>query len=366
MKHTQQDQNFALRILPFSGGIVGWLMRPQFRSIDVGSLALYLADELTHLPFVLGSAVDFTLVNVRSRMSMRSHGCTSYLLPDECAINTAVLEFTFALTPEQEFAIPTGVWMKSSMVKTWATDNKAAPMFVTVGITMVKAAKWGLKALLPVRMQYLYNMMGVITKNIIRYHTNYMMCRDRPFFDHTLAGEVKIPFASMVERVPYSQWCFHHQVLDECPNILPTKCLTPEFVAYACSVLKLGASTFMPHVADDVGWRLLSTDPDSVQQQLSKSVVNLLSLINAPGDYQFTLNDKLAISMVYTLITENRARFDPHADYLDLAAALIDAMSRHVDEVSSLLTPPDDAARKLLTSDSALRRHLTDLLYEEL
>lgn len=372
MRHLKQLFNFRQREFPLANNSMNWLMRPNQRALNMGDLFEHLADILHSVPFCLSNPVDFTLVNVVSPHAQWSIGCNEGPPPEVTWPANTMLLFTFALKQDNYYPVTDEVQrksFKSAYVNTWNMVPSAAPQFLNVAINPIVCAHLGLRTLTWSRIQYLYYVVGMMTKSFVRRHQYYGSEASLEFYsfsDYNLEAvrqkywAMKLP--QLAATTPFKMWCFNRNILETAPHWLSTRHLSPELALYYVANVKAGPITLKNKTAGDLNQRLLF-GPNGVVDMIGQSVMSFLQMVETPGDTQLETIDRIAPMMIDSLMSGKRIKLT--ADYMqrsaDQAHNLVNLFQDRKDLLPELLTPPKDAAMKLFMRDRRLATKLNEL-----
>ncbi len=374
MHHREQVPSFRLREWPLGQASLPWLMLPKYSDINIGDLFEYLSQVIWTTPYAV-NPVHFTLVNVFSPFTGYSHG---YLppAPSETWTPNSHLIFTFAISPETYYdytaSIPRQlIYSKHIWVKTWNSKISGRPMWLNIGINPILAERWKLKTLYANDLQYVYNMIGMMTKSLTRRHKYYQADGDAQTYDYSTTNLVEATTTSsiidMSLHVEYKYWCFNKMMWKMAPNLFSTKMMTPELALWYVMNVNTKASMITQRVPGDRRLNALGlAGDDGVVQQISRSLLSFIQSVNAPGDQQLSALDLIAPALIGSLVYSGTPKVEASRDYVrelnESCASLIRAFSSSADKLGQLLVPPDSAALKLLVGDKSLTKKLFALI----
>ena len=367
MKHRTQVVNFRTSEFPLSGAFASFLLKARYTYINIGELFEYTTDILFHTVGVLTNRVDFTLVNVCCPFTHFSFGSLP-APPKEAWPNGKLLLLTFATsaaTPYDALTVlePNNVRHHSNHHTRWSHHSHRLD-YVTVSVDLTLGDSLGLRYPKWNELQYIYNLIGGMTKSVIRRQTAY-----RPLGDgyeelhdgHSLidlhARISAMPIKNLFTQIPYHLWVFNRHLWTFAPNVLPQRLLTPRatmyFFMYLHSIVRKS-----PRVHGDVTMKRLGLTHganEGILEVLTKSVVNMVQLIKTPGDRQFSDLELLAPAMIKALLSDGEATLPRMADHREQMTqqtrTLVADLQSRENDLGYLFLPPQETARKLMLED---------------
>ena len=360
-RHRNQTVNFRQSAFPLNGQAVPFLLKTRYQSLDIGGLFEFVADILWNLTAVRTSSLEFTIVNATSPFSGFSHGYMP--IPTMARPFGKALLLTFAISaPHNQTGQlrRTDVRRRAVNVTQWGAGGRQD--FVTIAVGGEHAHSLGLLNLQPNQLQYVYNTIGILTKAFIQKQTKYLPGTESytdlhgQYNLHALRTRIgRMPLPKLFRDVPYPLWTFSIPLWTMAPNLVPQRCITPEFALYYFMYLRQIIAIHPNVVADVKSKRLgLNTDSaDGVLGHLSDSVLNFVQMVKTPGDTQLTVSELLAPSVVNAVIATGKPDIDCQPGYLSLLSAEANDIAARMSnvDVGTMLLPPNTAARKLMSAD---------------
>lgn len=358
MIHYYQRVNFRNWVFPFTSAKASALFKSQFRTIKTGDLYRFLTELLAQSQGFSSLGAPFTLINIYSKHTKFSRGCS--LPPDEKVFpGNQHLLFTFALSLYDSVSqIPISVINKRSNSVVQFGSPKAQGAFLTIGLSQNECTKFGLSSLHTARLNYLYNVLGPLTKTFSRYPV-----RPTDYDDLSLVrlqSVVNKPLSSVL-KAPPPYWAFSKEVWEYAPNILTEQHITSKSVLnYFINIIKPNSSSLLP--SSILGMPPKKGD-SSVLGMLASSLVLLVQNLNAgvTNGSRMSELELIAPAVLYPFITtsELRSKRLPITQQVD--SLLFEFFGKH-EELAKILMPPERAAIRVYRQDPALRNELLNLL----
>lgn len=368
MKHRSQVVNFRTSEFPLSGSFASFLLKAQYTYIDIGEIFEYLTDILFHhTTGVLTNRVDFTLVNVFCPFNSFSFG---QLPPPPKAVwpSGKSLVFTFSTSardPYDEYSLVLrdSVLHLSNNHTRWSHYSEGTD-YVTISIDLTRGNELGIHSPKFNELQYIYNLIGGMTKSVIRRQTAYRDLNDSYEDLHSSYSLVDLhsriysmPIKNLFTQIPYHLWVFNRHLWQMAPNVLPQRLITPQFGLYYFMYLH-SVVHHTPRRNGDVTMRrlgLLPNHSEGLLELLRKSVLNLVQMIKTPGDRDLSDLELLAPAVIQSLLIDGIATIDSSTDYRNVLAEstrmLIEDLQARENDLGYLFMPPEETARKLLLED---------------
>lgn len=369
MIHRNQELNFRNSEFPMSGGFLHQLIKPRFLEMNVGELYEYLADILWATNGVMTNRVDFTLVNVFSPVTHFSHG--SEEAPPLVTGAAPVLVFTFALsrrTYTGRRVLERNVRHRSNQIFAWGFDSHAKD-FISITVSAVQADEWGMLSPRAYELQYLYNMIGPLTKSFLRRQAEY---KTRGFEYEEIHSAIslrdrysalyRLPLKRLFTSVPFHLWVFNYHIWEHAPNLLSERLITPSAAVYYFMHLA-GACQHEGYAVVDE--RIGYGGDSGVGGQLAASIVQLVQDIRTPNmsdTDESTARERLAPALIESFSRSRQARVemsDTGQAFEQTQAAqregLIDDL-KGSNEIGNLLLPANEVAARILRADKNWRQ----------
>lgn len=367
--HRNQTVNFKAHAFPLSGAAVPFLLKSRYLGLNIGDLFEYVASKLWDMTAVRTNPTDFTLVNVTSPFSGFSHGANGPP-PLNVRPKGPALILTFALTSssiytEQDVYRSQDVRRLSINSTQWGTGMK--PEFASISVGTEDSHDLGLLNLQANQLQYLYNLLGSMTKNLILHQRRYNNDSNSytelhgSYSLYALHRKVaRMPIPLLFQQVPYPLWAFSEILWEMAPNVIPQRCVTPELALYYFMYLVPSVSIW-PSIAGDVKLKRLGLGTYSgtgISGHLSDSLLNFIQMIKTPGDADLEVPEVLAPAVLQALMLTSKCEIvDNGPNYLRTlgldAQAFAQSLSNTAesDKLAALLMPTDAVAVRVLEED---------------
>lgn len=368
MFHREQKTGFRVSEFSLSGAFLHSLLKPRFVDFNVGELFEYLADSLWNTVGVMTDRVDFTLVNVCSPFNRFSHG----ILPEPPSVTWPTgkaLIFTFAIRrarPYDQFRIKRNwVHHNSNQITKWGLNFQSRD-YVSISVDMSKADEWHLKSMRMLELQYLFNIIGMMTKSFVRRQNVYQRIGQTYDDQHEVRSlrdwyvEIySMPIKRLVQTVPYHLWPFNYHVWEYAPNILSPRTITPAVATYYFMYLH-GA------IRQDIEGRIGTLERLGVNGEtgiggyLVDSILRLVQDARTPGDRQLSTLELLAPAVIETFLRTGSTQledtsFGAYLSRVELRTRLIADLQSRENDLGAMFLPAKNTMFKLLTEDTNWR-----------
>ena len=381
MFYRKQIPNFRDSEFPMSASAVPFIFQNRFTSFNSGELFDFLATTLWSLTGVRTNSIDFSLVNVTCPFNGFSHGsCRAPHLSTRPTGKAAI--FTFAITYKQEYdnEIEVDFVMRNqNCVTRWSTQQDSAHAdFVSISVNQVQAHLWGLTNLQMYQLMHLYNVIGGLTKSILRHQKSFILEEN---YEERHAGlnlvdmhdrYFAMPFKRLAESVPIVFWCFNRTVWELAPQILMQRLITPQVALYWFMYLADDQRVMSGKKGTCLYERLglLSNDDGGVCDMMETSVFNMVSMIGSPHDTDFTSSELLAPIVLSQLLNGIGSKLSGFSrEYLSefavITRELVALLSLHP-EILPRMLPADVTARHLMNVNRSATRNYIKSLQREL
>ena len=377
--HRNQTVNFRTNAFPLSGASVPFLLKNRYLSLNVGELFEYVADLLWELTAVRTSSSNFTLVNVTSPFSKYSHG-SSHPPPFITRPGGNALILTFATTMRQDYdqdqeLSRQDVRHHSIHSTQWGQNMKLE--FVSISLSLTQAHSMGLINLQSNQLQYIYNLIGGMTKSLVRHQSYYLVGTDTYEEAHAQLNLVathskisRMPLPQLFQTIPYPLWVFSEVLWGYAPNVLSQRIITSQaalyYFMYLTSIVHQGSA-----VVGDVTVKRLGLglgNKRGIMGYLAQSLLSFVQLVKSPQDSTFTPLELIAPSVIQAVVATGKSKIDARPSYvLDFAEGtktLVQALQVHALEgdLGDLLMPPETVAYKLMHEDRRFSDRLVNAL----
>lgn len=379
MIHRNQQTSFRTTEFSLSGGFLHSLLKSKYLNINVGDVFEYLVDTLWHTVGAMNNAVNFSLVNVFSPFTNFSHG--NLPPPPKSAWPTGkALVFTFAVRNRFSYVDafdPKTVRRRTNFV-THFGDGFNNQDYISISVSMEQGKDWGCSTAHANELQYIYNLIGAMTKSFVRRQNAYKTA-DEDYEDvHSLlkltdmhSRFYRMPMKQMFLQVPYHLWVFNYHVWEYAPNILSQRLITPTVALYYFMYLN-DAVSLIPRVHNDVTMQRLGFDPtsitkvldDGIMGHLASSIIQLVQNLRTT-DVQLTDKELLAPAVLDAFFKNGSTQLSTRPEYMgDIMESFKDLLQtlKNQKDVGMVLLPAKDVARRLLFQDTNWRNTATTAL----
>lgn len=354
MKHTYQDHNFQHRVVP--PGLSDLLTNSRFRRFDVGQLVKLLSNHLLHSPKLRSVRQLFGLLNFTDTFTKFSHGYSgvpprSVWPAHNCQI------YTFALTGEDYDLLGTertqiGMHLSHNLVVWGYTDIQ----FVSIGLTSVECFNLGLTSVLHFDAEYLYNIVGCLTKNLVKFNDlDWYSTSDEVYKQVGLEDAARQftnrPVNNLFETVPYKFWVFSKRLWRTMPSVFVSNMVVASTVEF-----------YFRHCND--AWRFIPTDDASrgpifgllnthigIIGVLRESLLTFLQNVKNHTEEFQDAADYIA-PLVLLAMVERRTNKITGSN--EDAARAIQIFEEEAVTWNTLLSNPDSTARRMFMNDTRL------------
>jgi hypothetical protein len=335
--------------------------------INIGDLFEYVADLLWHTTGVLTNRVDFTLVNAFSPFTGFSYG--SHPIPPKLAWPTGKsLILTFAISAIDPYTETTELKLNqtarlSNKHTRWSYRDGAQD-YVSISVDTTVGAELGIRYPKFNELQYIYNLIGAMSKSMVRRQTVYRSPNESYEELHESYSLVNLhsrifnmPIKNLFNQIPYHLWVFNGNLWRLAPNVIPQRLITPQAALYFFMYLS-DVTRFSRCVGDVTMKRLgleLGTTEEGIVGLLTKSVLNMVQMIKTPGDRDLSDLELLAPAVLQALLITGSSTIKTRSSYrADLIAStkmLIEDLQARENDLGHLFMPPRETARKLILED---------------
>lgn len=372
MIHRNQQTSFRTTEFSLSGGFLHSLLKPKYLNINVGDLFEFLVDTLWHTVGALNNAVDFNLVNVFSPFTNFSHG---YLPPPPKAAwpTGKALVFTFAVRNRRSYvdAFSPNTVRRHSNAVTHFGEGFNNRDFISISINMEQGKDWGCSTSKSNELQYVYNLIGAMTKSFVRRQNAYLTADEEYDDVHSFlkltdmhSRFYRMPMKQMFLQVPYHLWVFNYHVWEYAPNVLSQRLITPTVALYYFMYLN-DAIPKSARVVRDVTMLRLGLDPlnvtkvldDGIAGHLASSIIQLVQQLRTT-DVQLTDKELLAPAVLDAFFKNGSTQLSTRPEYMgDIMESFRDLLKtlKNHNDVGMILLPAKDVARRLLIQDTNWR-----------
>lgn len=368
MEHRSQVVNFRTSEFPLSGSFASFLLKSQYTSMNIGELFEYLTDILFHhTTGVLTNRVDFSLVNVFCPFNRFSYG--KLPPPPKTTWPTGkCLVFTFSTSAHDPYDRYSTVRRDtvrhlSNMHTRWSHHPESLD-YVSISIDMTLGNEYGIHSPKFNELRYIYNLIGGMTKSVIRRQTAYRDLNDSYEDMHASYSLIDLhsrissmPIKNLFTQIPYHLWVFNRHLWQLAPNIIPQRLITPQAAMYYFMYLN-GVVRKQPRTNGDVTMHRLGLLPnrsEGILELLRKSVLSFVQMIKTPGDVQLSDLELLAPAVIQALMLDGNATIDSSSNYRQMLIGstrmLIEDLQARENDLGYMFLPPEETARKLMLED---------------
>lgn len=235
--------------------------------------------------------------------------------------------------------------------------------FLSIGMTSVKATELGLTAMFHFDLQYLYNIVGAITKNIAVFN-QFDMFKSEIVYPKThdvYAGQyLKRSVRNLFETVPYKYWIFSDMLWRLAPNVFNHNMVNADSAEY---FFRYCTRSFK-NVAQNDGSRItifgLNCQATSgITALLRSSVLSFLQ--NVKSD-EFTFDEESDYLAPLVLMAMINDRTNVVTGERSDVQSLVAAFNEKSVVWDSVLSQPAKVAERMIANDRALADALLGLV----
>lgn len=383
MFHRHQKTNFRVSEFSLSGGYLHSLLNAKYTHINIGELFEYLADQLWHTVGTKTDRVDFTLINVCSPFTRYSHGSQSEP-PTFSRPRGKGLIFTFAIRNAQHYSTfrfnPRNVRRNSNSLTKWGF-NMDCNNFVSISVDMVQGEDWGTNSSRANELEYIYNLIGPMTKSLMRRQTQYETS-DRDYADahekrslHDWYSELyRMPLKQMFLQVPYHLWAFNYHIWEYAPNVIPQRTITPQVATYFFMYLNDSVAK-EPKRSGDVTMKRLglmkndmgnALNDSGIAGILASSLIAFIQRIRSSDGNDLSDLELLAPAVLSQFLNQGNTQIPNGYGYrIEMAVAnnsLISDLRSREKDLGYLFMPPKEVAANILRQDQNWRQTINSAM----
>ena len=230
---THRPVNTTFKNNPRTGflGTLSRTFKVEKLGQPIGELFEVIASELKEDRVAFSYPVTFSLVNVTNAIQNRSVGY-SVSPPSGVLGKSYALAFTFALTgrPYKKTPPPvnnSAVGQEGYETVTYWSSNRVGSEYVTISFSRALVAKLGLSYNTDQDMTYIYNCIGMLTKNFVQDPSWYQDSGQHSDINTSDVNEYslytkyfKAGLRSLMNTAPMNAWIYNSDVWTMCSNVL--------------------------------------------------------------------------------------------------------------------------------------------------
>jgi hypothetical protein len=239
--------------------------------------------------------------------------------------------------------------------------------FLSIGMTSVTATNLGLSAMFHSDTQYLYNMVGAITKNISNFNQFDMFNRSVVYTKplHLYADQyLHRSLRNLFETVPYANWIFSDAMWRLAPNVFNARQLTGDVAEYYFR----NCSRAVRNVAQNDGSRetifgLNVQAKSGITGHLRSSILSFMQNVKS-DEYVFDEDSDYLAPLVILAMIENRSNVVTGSR--EDAPKVLQAFSECSVTWETILSNPTQVAERMIANDTRLADALLGIVdFEE-
>lgn len=338
MIHHQQNLNFRNWIFSFTSSKTSALFhKSRNKQIKIGKLVKRLIEELKKCSGFDSLRLNFTIINIVARGTGFSRGCS--LAPEEELLpaNKHIV-FTFSLSrfnSIDDIKIVVTNRRNNSVVQFGSIHEKNA--FVSIGLTFTECSELGVSNPHQAELNYLYNVIGPLTKSIIRWSSSKV--------ETDTYSVLHKPLSFVIENSPF-HWPYSKELWKYAPNILTTSDINDNVALNYFDAI---------HYVKDVPIYLVQP----LIKILSSSIVLFVQNLEAQK-LDYTELELVAGCALYGYLYG-----DNNLDTGTKNDLLVSEFFDKIEEISKLLLPPRESASKIFFRETGLRKLLLNVINME-
>ena len=240
MPYVHSPISFAVTEWPTSPGSQNFYFNNRNAKQDIGRFLLLIAKRMYEARQPFTSQVPFTIINAYSPKSGVSLGYDD-APPSDFYSNNTPLVLTFALTRDKKASTT-----EASVVRKphrdsflWGDSVYNRTKYFTIKITPEEAAEYKLDQLLISNMRYIYFVVGMFTKNLVRNNNWYSA--NPTFLDegHTgleaIVHTISLP--NLFKNYDFTYWAYNQHIWDKASNLLVKEHVNDNLMLYYAAYL---------------------------------------------------------------------------------------------------------------------------------
>lgn len=247
MPYVKQPISFTVTEWPLSPGSQNFIFSHTRQFQDVGRLLLYIAYELKQA-HVFHTYVPFTILNIWSGISNVSFGYTDK--PSSRLFTIPPLVVTFALTKDKVLVHPRQQRRPTPRSVIYGRDHRNANQFLSIRIPQEILDQCHITNLGIPNLRYLYNVIGMFTKNLVR-HNDWFYGNLRDTFDQVkpdlgLYSQLSMPISTLVKTHSFPYWAYCPTVWTLASNLITDLHISDQLLLYYLQFLYLVEPAYGP------------------------------------------------------------------------------------------------------------------------
>lgn len=280
MPNVHSPISFAVTEWPTSPGSQNFYFNSRNANQNIGNFLMLIAKRMYEARQPFTSLVPFTIVNAYSPKSKVSLGYDEAPPPSKFYSNNTPLVLTFALTRDKIASNTKAEQIrkphKDSYI--WGDSVFNRSKYFTIKITPEEAAEFKLEQMLISNLRYIYFVVGLFTKNLVRNNNWYS---SKPtFIDEGHAGLESIVHAislpNLFKNYDFTYWAYNEQIWKNASNLLIQDHVNDNLMLYY--------SAYLYRIKPEFG-ELSKTFDKQLSAFLNRGLYQIVGAINGGGDY---------------------------------------------------------------------------------
>lgn len=370
IRHFTQFVCFQHSTFPFSSNLGIPLLKGiknKFgHSVRISGIYEYITNILHEEPAALKDSVNFSLINVCSPYSQMSYGLMPPP-PEATYASGSHLVLTFALSNLVKYteklsskelyiehrSVNCSVWQYKMPGHTQRVES-----FLTIALNSKQCGVFNIKTLTVLDLQYLYRILGVMTKAFSIRHdkifsiNNYEHFYTQPFdVYHKIYG---LDFKYLVNNYGYPFWIFNKLLWEYPAFISPNMLCSTVADYYLCYILGQDSQSYIVRLLSDNGIT------NFITEYVADGLIQLASSIREQSKV-LTQKQIIVGALLYNFVVNGRAtvnNISRGTDALDIVTMLLNKP----EVIGKILTPPLSVARKILSENQQYSNTLLSYL----
>lgn len=367
MAHRNMPDSFKLN--PWSGvkGAASSIFRVDYEDTEILPVAEYAIRELADIRYPLVKSDNFALVNVFNPDTR--HSCGYATRPHEDLIKPMTgLVLTFQMMPRPFRSTPDKVYTNQfdDFTMLWGRTLRELTSCLTISVPKSITKHINLKINHTEDLQYVYNLLGILTKNFVEYPT-YANRIGKPYLepksdeDTLYSKYFQATLQTTFKTVSREYWPYNKSIWEEAPSLIGTDHINDTFHSYF--VLHL-----LPYVSTehgDAGRYLQSTDKGNLKEYLVRGINDFMTVVRSKN---VGMPSKAMYSAMHLMAKSYDFNGFGKADRYDLVSAMLMKLYQNLDldelyknKLSSTFSSHSGVVEKLLYPDSKFSDQLQEL-----
>ncbi len=356
LNFTEAQHDFFSSNVSFA---LPYLSKSPFRNYAVGDLSVEVASMLLRAGSAYRSLFGrMRLVNIGSTHTGFSYGVTKV----DQTPGVHFLTLTFSIGRKD-------VPLTSDLIRRPLTNNVViygdktdGVQFVSVGISSVKVAEFGITNMQPRALRYLYMSAGVVLRSIFRRHSRVDMDADaiEAYHKHLSRNVVgQLPLANAFQT-PYERWTWQRSVWSLCPNLISFRCINP----YSASrLLDILPSTSIDY--RNAAYTMIWDESDSPNHTTLFDLIekSMRRFISAVDTQDVSVPDQTGLlfpALLYSLVFRGQVGFAVEVE--TIYPQLVSLFDERNQELNDLFSPSGLTVRRMLEGNADMVKKLSDAI----